>query len=86
MYGKSDYEDDVKATARVLHLAFRRGQFLLARWNSGLNVAFPDKTHPELNAFMAHVASMVDDYQAKDSAKLNVVLPFSDLQLPKDTE
>ena len=77
-----NFEADAVKTARTLHLAYRRCEYLLARWYSGINNSqtWDDAT----TNLMRRVAEMVADYDANGSAKLNTVLAKSDLSLPGD--
>jgi hypothetical protein len=83
-YSNSAFEEDAVKVARVLHLSFRRCEYLLDRWYAGANTAFPAETYADLNNLMNRVAEMVSDYEASSNAKLNTVLAVSDLQLPGD--
>ena len=82
MYGNSEFEDDAARTARTLHLAFRRCEFLLNRWYSGINTS--QTWDAATTNLMSRVAEMVADYSANSNAKLNTVMAKSDLQLPGD--
>lgn len=84
-YAASSFEEDAVRTARSLHLAYRRCQFVLARWYGGMNAEFPNKddTIP-MNNLMSRAAEFVADYESGGSAKLNTVLAKSDLRLPGD--
>jgi hypothetical protein len=84
-YSSSDFEQDAVKTARSLHLAFRRCEYLLDRWWSGMNTSFPNSgaTIP-MNNLMNRVAEMVADYEDDSNAKLNTVMAKSDLTLPGD--
>ena len=84
-YSTGDFETDAVATARTLHLAFRRSQFLLARWFAGMNTEFPNSggTVP-MNNLMSRVSELITDYEATSNAKLNTVMALSDLKLPGD--
>jgi hypothetical protein len=77
-----NFETDAVKTARTLHLTYRRCEYLLARWYSGINNSqtWDDAT----TNLMSRVAELVDDYDANGSAKLNTVLAKSDLSLPGD--
>lgn len=81
MYSTDDFNTDAATTAATLHLAYRRCQYLLARWWSGLNTQVTDQATQDL---MTRVAEMVADYDANSSAKLNTVLAKSSLHLPGD--
>ena len=83
-YGTGEFEADAVRTARTLHLAFRRSQYLLTRWYAGMNTEFPAETQPAMNNLMTRVAEMVDDYSDNSNAKLNTVMAKSDLTLPGD--
>ena len=83
-YSNGEFESDALKVARVLHLSYRRCEYLLDRWYSGMNTQFPAETYPALNNLMNRVAEKVADYDADSSAKLNTVLAISDLQLPGD--
>ena len=84
-YTSSEFEKDAEAVARSLHLAYRRSQYLLARWNAGMNTEFPNSgdTIP-MNNLMNRVMELITDYDATGSAKLNTVMAKSNLQLPGD--
>lgn len=84
-YGTGEFQQDAEKTARSLHLAFRRCEYLLDRWWSGMNTSFPNSgaTVP-MNNLMNRVAEMVADYEASSNAKLNTVMGMSNLQLPGD--
>jgi len=81
MYSVSEFEQDAATVAATLHLAYRRCQFLLPRWYSGINNEISD---PATINLMSRVAEMVADYEAEGSAKLNTVLAKSNLSLPGD--
>lgn len=83
-YGPGEFEADAVRTARTLHLAYRRSEYLLSRWWSGLNTQFPNETYPEINNLMNRVAELVADYHDNSNAKLNTVMAKSDLTLPGD--
>ena len=84
-YSTGDFDADAARTARSLHLAFRRCQYLLSRWYSGLNSSYPNEGGGiPMNNLMSRVAEMVADYEATSNAKLNTVMAMSDLVLPGD--
>ncbi len=81
-YSKSDFEADAVKVARTLHLAYRRCEFLLARWYSGINAEFDSDA--TMGNLMNRVVELTADYEANGSAKLNTVMAKSDLSLPGD--
>lgn len=81
-YASGDFGADATRTARTLHLAYRRCQYLLARWYAGMNTEFAGDE--DMGNLMNRVAEMVADYEANSSAKLNTVMKKSDLTLPGD--
>lgn len=83
-YSSGEFEADAVTTARTLHIAYRRCQFLLNRWWAGMNTEFPVEQHPAINNLMSRVAELVADYEANSNAKLNTVMAKSDLKLPGD--
>lgn len=83
-YTDADFLDDAAATARCFDLAYVRAQRLLNRWFNGFNQAFPSSTFPDLNNLMSVLQSHVQDHQKSGNAKLNTVLKFSDLRLPRE--
>lgn len=83
-YSSGDFSSDATKTARTLHLAYRRCEYLLDRWYAGMNTEFPSETNPALNNLMNRVAELVADYEATSNAKLNTVMAVSDLTLPGD--
>jgi len=83
MYSTSEFDADAVRTAATLHLAYRRAQFLLARWYSGINNEISDAATINL---MSRCAEIMADYEAGGSAKLNTVLAKSNLKLPGDGE
>lgn len=80
-YGTGEFSGDAEKCARTLHLAYRRCEYLLARWYSGINTETWDDATTNL---MSRVAELVTDYDANGSAKLNTVMAKSNLQLPGD--
>ena len=86
-YARPDFEADAVKTARTLHVAFRRAQYLQARWNSGINADFPNSGDTiKHNDLMNRVNDLIADYLADGQGKLNQILALSDLTLPGDTE
>lgn len=84
-YGPGEFEQDAVKTARSLHLAFRRSQYLLTRWYSGMNSYFPNENDGiPMNNLLSRVAELVADYEANGNARLNTVLGMSNLTLPGD--
>jgi hypothetical protein len=81
-YSTSDFTNDAKVTARVMHLAYRRASYLLDRWNAGMSSALG--SNADAVNLMARVQEMVTNYEANSSAKLNHILKVSDLTLPGD--
>ena len=80
-YELQDFEDDGRKTARTLHAAYRRAQYLLDRWNSGVSAQV---SNADVVAFMARCSEMVTNLEANDNAKLLNILRYSDLKLPGD--
>ena len=84
-YSPTEFEQDAQAVARSLHLAYRRSQYLLARWYAGMDAEFPNSGDTiSMNNLINRVAELTADYDANGSAKLNTVMSKSNLQLPGD--
>jgi hypothetical protein len=81
-YSASEFSADMAKAARSLHLSYRRSQFLLTRWFSGINTSqtWDDAT----TNLMSLMQGVVEDFEANGNAKRNVILAKSDLQLPGD--
>lgn len=82
-YSTGEFTEDATVLARTLHLAYRRAQFVLARWYAGMNAEITD---PALALLMSRAEEIIADYDANGHAKLNTVLAVSDLRLPGDPE
>ncbi len=78
-YSSSDYAEDTIKTARAMHLAYRRAQYLLARWHSGMNAGADEQT----TNIAVRCAELVADMEDNGNAKLNTILAVSDLKLPE---
>lgn len=78
-YSSSDYQADTVKVARAIHLAYRRAQYLLARWYSGFNIGADEAT----SAIAVRASELVADMEANGNAKLNTILAVSDLTLPE---
>jgi len=83
-YSTSDFNSDAKATARTLHLAYRRANLVLDRWYAGMNNEFSGDT--AMGLLMSRCEEIVADYEANGNAKLNTVMAKSDLTLPGDQD
>jgi len=82
-YSSSDFDADAVTVARTIHLAYRRAQFVVARWYAGGFDADADAATTNL---VVRCTELIADMEANGNAKLNTVLAKSDLKLPGDVE
>lgn len=83
VYTEGAFEQDVKTTARTMHLAYRRAKYLMERWYGGMNLVDED---PDTALVMNRCDELITDYEANSNAKLNTIMNKSDLALPGDGE
>lgn len=84
IYTRQDMEDDLKAAARALHLAYQRAKYARQRWYSGISNEFIFENDVEFFNMMNRIDELVSDMENTNNAKLNTVLAVSDLKLPRD--
>jgi hypothetical protein len=88
-YTQAEFIADVVRAARAHHLAYERGQFILARWYAEFSAGVPNDatevapgiTGAEITNVIVRCSEQIADMEAGGSAKLNTILAVSDLPL-----